>query len=120
MDFTTLGMLALIGVAAYFLLIRPQQKRAAEQRKAMDAIGPGDRVMTLAGIIGTIKYLGDKQAILEISPGVEMTIDKRALSAQPVEDEFEYADDEEPHLKSRPEQVDTDPADDDSSETKSN
>ncbi len=41
-----------------------------------------------------IKYLGEKQAILEVSPGVEMTIDKRAISPQAVEDEFEYADDD--------------------------
>jgi len=64
----------------------------------MNSLEPGSRVMTISGIVGNIKYLGDKQAILEVSPGVEITMDKRALSTQPVVDEFEYADDLEPQL----------------------
>lgn len=93
MDLSTLALIALMGGAVYFLMIRPQQKKAKEQAAHMNAMEPGSRVMMISGIIGTIKYLGDKQAIVEISPGVEMTIDKRAISTQPVEDEFEYADD---------------------------
>jgi preprotein translocase subunit YajC len=95
---STVLMIALMGGAVYFLMIRPQQKRTKDQAKLMSSIEPGSRVMTISGIVGTIKYLGEKQAILEISPGVEMTMDKRALSTQPVVDEFEYADDAEPHL----------------------
>ncbi len=93
MDLSTLALIALMGGAVYFLMIRPQQKKAKEQAAHMASMEPGSRVMMVSGIIGTIKYLGDKQAIVEISPGVEMTIDKRAISTQPVEDEFEYADD---------------------------
>lgn len=88
----TVLMIIVMGAALYFLMIRPQQKRAKEQKELMGALAPGGRVMTVSGIIGTIKYLGEKQAILEVSPGVEMTIDKRAISPQAVEDEFEYAD----------------------------
>lgn len=98
MDFATIGMIALMGGAVYFLMIRPQQKRAKETAALMSSLEPGSRVMTISGIVGTIKYLGDKQAILEVSPGVEITMDKRALSTQPVVDEFEYADDAEPQL----------------------
>lgn len=94
MDLMSLLPIVLIGAALYFLMIRPQQKRAKEQQNLMSALAPGARVMTVSGIIGTIKYLGDKQAIIEISPGVEMTVDKRAISTQKVEDEFEYADDD--------------------------
>lgn len=92
MDFSFLLMLVLMGAALYFLMIRPQQKRAKQQQQLLSELAPGARVMTISGIVGTIKYLGDKQAILEVSPGVEMTLDKRALSTQPFEDEFEYAD----------------------------
>jgi preprotein translocase subunit YajC len=98
MDFGTIAMIALMGGAVYFLMIRPQQKRAKETANLMASLEPGSRVMTISGIVGTIKYLGDKQAILEVSPGVEITMDKRALSTQPVVDEFEYADDAEPQL----------------------
>jgi preprotein translocase subunit YajC len=88
-------LLLLVGVAVlfYFMLIRPQQKRAKEQQQKMSSLAEGDRVMTISGIVGTIRYLGEKQVILEISPGVEMTVVKAAISSQPVDDEFEYAAD---------------------------
>ena len=92
MEWSTLLMVALMGGAFYFLLIRPQKKRAKEQHEALAALQAGSRVMTISGIIGTISHIGEKQAILEIAPGVEITIDKRALSTQPIEDEFEYVD----------------------------
>lgn len=93
MDWTLIGLIALMFAGFYFMLIRPQQKRAKEQKAHMDTLAPGSRVMTISGIVGTIKHLGEKQAIIEISPGVEMTVVKGAISMQPVDDEFEYADD---------------------------
>ncbi|MCA0251581.1 MAG: preprotein translocase subunit YajC [Actinobacteria bacterium] len=89
----TIVMVALMGAALYFLLLRPQQKRAKEQQAKMAALEAGARIMTISGIVGTIRHLGEKQAIIEVAPGVEFTIDKRAISTQPVEDEFEYVDD---------------------------
>ncbi len=88
-------ILMLVGVVAlfYFMLVRPQQKRAKQQQELMSALSTGDRVMTISGIVGTVRYLGEKQVIIEISPGVEMTVVKGAISSQPVEDEFEYAED---------------------------
>jgi preprotein translocase subunit YajC len=93
MDLGTILMIVAVIALFYFMLIRPQQKRAKEQKNLMEAIKPGDRVMTISGIVGTIRHLGEKQAIIEISPGVEMTVVKGAISTQPVEDEFEYSDD---------------------------
>jgi preprotein translocase subunit YajC len=90
---STVLLLVLMGGALYFLMIRPQQKRTKEQQNLMSSLEPGSRVMLLSGIFATVKYLGDKQAVVEIAPGVEMTVDKRAISTQPVTDEFEYADD---------------------------
>lgn len=92
---STVLLFVVMGGALYFLMIRPQQKRQKEQQNLMSSLEPGTRVMLLSGIFATIKYLGDKQAVVEISPGVEMTVDKRAISPQPVTDEFEYADDED-------------------------
>ena len=46
-------MMVLIFVIFYFLLIRPQQKRVKEHRAMVEAIKPGDKVMTGGGIIGT-------------------------------------------------------------------
>ncbi|MGC3993348.1 MAG: preprotein translocase subunit YajC [Propionicimonas sp.] len=91
---STVLLFVLMGAVLYFLMIRPQQKRQKEQKDLMGSLEPGSRVMLISGIIATVKYLGDKQAVVEISPGVEMTVDKRAISPQPVTDEFEYADDD--------------------------
>ena len=105
MDWTMIGLLALMFGAFYFLLIRPQQKRAKEQKEHMSTLSEGSRVMTISGIIGTIKHIGEKQAIIEISPGVEMTVVKGAISMQPVEDEFEYADDDETEAEAEPDVI---------------
>ena len=113
MEWSTLLMVALMGGAFYFLLIRPQKKRAKEQQEALAAMQAGSRVMTISGIIGTISHIGEKQAILEIAPGVEITIDKRALSTQPIEDEFEYVDADADELESavEPDQIESQTAD---------
>ncbi len=92
---STVLMLALMGAAFYFLLIRPQQKRAKKQQEMTSALGAGTRVMLSSGIFGTIQHLGEKQAIIEIAPGLEMTVIKAAIvkTLAPEDDEFEYADD---------------------------
>lgn len=104
----TIIMVVVLGAALYFLMIRPQQKRAKEQKAKMSALEPGARVMTISGIFGTIRHLGEKQAIIEVAPGVEFTIDKRAISTQPVEDEFEYVDAEADAEPADPEPSDAD------------
>jgi preprotein translocase subunit YajC len=83
-----------VGAAIYFLMVRPQRKRTAEQKAAYEKMGPGSRVMTIGGIIGTVRHWGDKQAIIEVSPGVEITVLRQAISTQKVEDEFEYVDED--------------------------
>lgn len=90
-DPSLLTMLAIV-VVGYFLLVRPSQRRAAEQQKTLAALSEGTRVMTTAGIFGTVRHSGDKQVVLEISPGVEMTVVKAAISKVVAadEDEFEY------------------------------
>lgn len=100
---STVLLFVLAGGVLYFLMIRPQQKRQKDQQSHMSSLEPGSRVMLISGIVGTVKYLGDKQAVVEISPGVEMTVDKRAISTQPVVDEFEYADDVEGAASADPE-----------------
>jgi len=92
MDWTTILFLVVIVAALYFLMIRPQQKRSKQQKEHMASLQPGVRVMTVHGIFGTLVHLGEKQAIIEVSPGVELTILKQAISNQPVQDEFEYED----------------------------
>lgn len=80
--------------AMYFFMIRPQQKRQREQQERNAALGEGDEVLLTSGIFVKIKHLGDKQAIVETSPGNEMTILRQIIVREVMaeEQEFEYAD----------------------------
>ena len=94
---STVLMLVLMGAAFYFLLIRPQQKRAKQQQEMTNSLQPGTRVMLSSGVFGTIRHLGERQAIIEIAPGIEMTVIKQAVvkTLKPEDDEFEYSDDDQ-------------------------
>jgi preprotein translocase subunit YajC len=74
-----LPMIAIF-VVFYFLLIRPQQKRAKESKAMLSALQKGDEVVSAGGIVGKISKLNDSYATLEVSPGVEMTIQRTAIS----------------------------------------
>jgi len=98
MDPLTLAMIAVLIVVGYFLIIRPQQKRTKEAAALQSSLQAGSRVMMSGGIFGTIRHMGDKQVIVEVSPGVELTFVRQAI-IRPLkddEDEFEYADVTEP------------------------
>jgi preprotein translocase subunit YajC len=75
-QYTTLILIALMVVAFYFLIMRPQKKR----QKTMNELQPGTRVMLGSGLFGTLVSVGAKQVVLEVSPGVEMTVLKQAIS----------------------------------------
>src|SRR5580692_6711989 len=66
--------LIIIFAIFYFLIIRPQQKKAKEQQKFLSEMKKGDMVVTNGGIIGMIKNLSDKFVTLEIDEGVCLKI----------------------------------------------
>ena len=76
---TFLPMIAIF-VVFYFLLIRPQQKRAKETRAMLDALQKGDEVITAGGIVGRISKLTDQYATVEIAPSVEISVQRAAIS----------------------------------------
>lgn len=90
-------MLMMAGVFAfmYFLIIRPQQRKMREQQEAVNALGPGTRVLMQSGIYGTLTYVGDRQAIVELAPGAEVTILKAAILRAVTADEEEFEFDDE-------------------------
>jgi preprotein translocase subunit YajC len=69
-----------IFVVFYFLLIRPQQKRAKEQKTMLGALQKGDEVVTAGGLVGKISKLTEQYASLEVSPNVEITVQRQAVS----------------------------------------
>jgi len=79
-DIMTFLPMILIVVVFYFLLIRPQQKRAKETKAMLQALQKGDEVVTAGGIVGKISKLTDAYADVEIAPNVEITVQRSAIS----------------------------------------
>jgi len=79
---TLLAPLGLMGVLFYFLLIRPQQRRQKAQRELLSSVDVGDEVVTVAGIYGTVTDIDDDldQITVEIAPGIEIRMVRRAIS----------------------------------------
>ncbi len=77
------GMIPLILMFAifYFLLIRPQQKKAKEHRALLDALKKGDQVVTAGGMHGKVSALDDQVVTLEIAPGVNVKINKGYIAS---------------------------------------
>ena len=70
---TGLLPIALIFVVFYFLLIRPQQKKARAHRELVAALRRGDRVVTAGGIMGVVaKVSNDQEVLVEIAEGVRV------------------------------------------------
>ena len=69
-----------IFIVFYFLLIRPQQKRAKETRAMLSALQKGDEVVTAGGIVGRISKLGDQYAAIEIANGIEINVQRSAVA----------------------------------------
>src|SRR4029077_8294036 len=74
-----LPMIAIV-VVFYFLLIRPQQKRAKETRAMLESLQKGDEVVTAGGIVGKISKLDEAYATIEIAPNVEIKLQRSAIS----------------------------------------
>lgn len=74
--------LVLIFVVFYFLLIRPQQKRAKEHKTMLTALRRGDRVVTGGGIIGTVaKVVGDDEVAVDIAEGTRVRIVRSTITS---------------------------------------
>ena len=76
---TFLPMIAIV-VVFYFLLIRPQQKRAKETKAMLSSLQKGDEVVTAGGVVGKIAKLSDAYADIEIAANVEITVQRSAIS----------------------------------------
>ena len=85
--------LLLIFVVFYFLLIRPQQKKAKAHKAMLEAVRRGDKVVTGGGIIGTVnKVIDESEISVEIADGVKVRVQRGLLAAvlsktEPVKDD---------------------------------
>jgi preprotein translocase subunit YajC len=89
--------LILIGVAMYFMLIRPQQRRARQQQALLRSVDVGDEIVTTAGVFGTITDIDEDEDVLtvEIAPGTEVRMLRAGVGRRLTEDDEAYDDDEQ-------------------------
>jgi preprotein translocase subunit YajC len=73
-------MMVLIIVVFYFFMIRPQMKKAKDQKKFRENIKVGDKIITIGGIHGKIAEIGETTFIITIEAGVKIKIEKSAVS----------------------------------------
>lgn len=76
-----LPMMILLLAIFYFLLIRPQSKRAKEQRALIDGLTVGDEVVTAGGIVGRLTKLRDSFITLTIADNTEITMQKSSIAS---------------------------------------
>ena len=73
--------LVLLFVVFYFLLIRPQMKRAKEHKNMVASLAKGDEVVTGGGLLGRVTKVGDHFVTLEIADGLVVKVQKQALGS---------------------------------------
>jgi len=73
--FIIIGMFALL----YFLMIRPQMKRAKEHKQMTEALAKGDEVVTAGGVLGRITKVGEAYISIEIAPNTEVQMQRSAI-----------------------------------------
>ncbi|MEU4626047.1 preprotein translocase subunit YajC [Actinoplanes sp. NPDC023801] len=79
-DLSFFLIIALFFAVFYFFMIRPQQKRRREAQDMQNTLGPGDQIVTIGGLHGTVTGVADGEVLLEISPGVEVRFARPAIA----------------------------------------
>jgi preprotein translocase subunit YajC len=72
------GMLVLF----YLLIVMPQRRRRQQQANLLQEVEVGDEVMTLGGLFGFVREVGDHHVVLEIAPDTNVRLAKSAITAR--------------------------------------
>ena len=73
-------MLVLMFAIFYFLLIRPQQKRAKQHRELVSALKPGDQIVTAGGLYGKVATVEETTVTVEVATGVKVKINRSSVT----------------------------------------
>lgn len=77
----SLIMIAAIFVLFYFMLIRPQNKRAKEHRDLVSKVKVGDEITTASGILAKVSNVGEQYIKVTVAEGIEMNLQRNAVTA---------------------------------------
>ncbi|HEV2711947.1 MAG TPA: preprotein translocase subunit YajC [Gaiellaceae bacterium] len=75
-------LIFLLAMAAllWFLLIRPQRQRQAAHARLLAEVTPGDEIVTVGGLFGTVRQIADDHILLEVAPGTEIRLAREAIT----------------------------------------
>ena len=74
-------MLAGFVLLFYFIIWRPQSKRAKEHKKLIDELAKGDEVLTTGGLIGRVTKIEEGFVVLQVADNIELKFQRRAITA---------------------------------------
>jgi preprotein translocase subunit YajC len=81
--------IALLVALTYFVLVRPQRRRQQQQNEMVSQLEEGVEILTAGGVYGTVRTVGDDELTVEIAPGTNVKLDKRAVAMVVPEEEPE-------------------------------
>ena len=91
MSIIVVAVLIVLLVLLWFVWVVPQRRRQRRQvenlLRLVELLQPGDEIITAGGIHGTVREVDDEELMVEISPGVEVRLDRRAVAAVTTIDE---------------------------------
>ena len=91
--------IALLVALTYFVLVRPQRKRQQQQNQMVSQLEEGVEILTAGGVYGTVRSIREDELTVEIAPGTNVKLDKRAVAMVVPQEEpqtLPAAADEEP------------------------
>lgn len=77
---STLIMFGAIFAIFYFMIIRPQQKRAKEREKLLSSVQKGDKVILSSGLYGTVAGIEEKTVLIDVGNNIKMKFDRSAIA----------------------------------------
>jgi len=78
---STLIMFGAIFAIFYFMIIRPQQKRAKEREKLLSAVEKGDKVILSSGLYGTVAGLEEKTVLIDVGNNIKLKFERSAIAS---------------------------------------
>jgi preprotein translocase subunit YajC len=85
-------VIVLLFAVMWLLVIRPQKRRQLQQTQLLQTLSVGDEVLTAGGIYGIVRSVDEEQLLLEIAPGTQVRVARRAIAGKVDADEPEAAE----------------------------
>jgi preprotein translocase subunit YajC len=109
----TLIVVVVLVLIFWLLIVRPQRRRQAEQNALIQSLEVGDEIVTAGGLFGHVKSVADDELLVEIAPGTEVRIARRAVAGivgpdeedEEDEGELEAGEETEPEHQAAPEET---------------